>query len=193
MRFGSDRSLAPDGWSCRLGAAVLLTTLAFGVQAQNKCSASGLLGGEKFLANHCAAALYGSQHSIAIWFNEDPITAAEEAEFQSTATVEPAKNGKQRTWLLIMFCPGGGAATASPAAVRSMSLTTNHAKSLLAGIHWNVKAAKDFKVGALSGEVRPGARLAGQTSGKWRKTTWNATFDVKLPATESATGLSCGQ
>ena len=193
MRFGSDRSLAPDGWFCRLGAVVLLTMLAFGAQAQNKCSAAGLLGGEKFVANHCAVALYASQHSVAIWFNEDPITAQEEAEFQTSATVDPAKNGKQRTWVLIMFCPGGGATTASPAAVKSMSLASNHAKSVLAGIKWNVKAARDFKVVALSGEVKPGATLAGQMIGKWRKTTWNTTFNVKLPTTESATGMSCGK
>ena len=193
MPFGSDRIVALDGLSCRLGVALLLFTLAFGAQAQNKCSATGLMGGEKFLTNHCAVALYGSQHSVAIWFNEDHITAEEAADFQTSATVDMAKNGKQRTLLLIMFCPGGGATTASPAAVKSMSLTTNHAKSLLAGIQWNVKAPKDFKIGALSGEVKPGGTLAGQMIGRWHKTTWNITFDVKLPTTDSATGMSCGQ
>jgi hypothetical protein len=191
MRFGSDRIIAPDGLSCRLGITLLLAALAFGVQAQNKCSATGRMGDEKFLTSHCAVALYSSQHSVAIWFNEDPITTQEAADFQSSATVDPTKNGKQRTLLLITFCPGGGAATASPAAVKSLNLTTNHAKSILAGIQWNVKAPKDFKVGTLTGEVKPGGTLVGQMSGKWHKTTWNLTFDVKLPATDAATGMSC--
>src|SRR5208282_2800237 len=105
MHFGSDRITALDGLLCRLGVAVFLSTLAFGAQAQNKCSATGLMTGEKFLTSHCAVALYSSQHSVAIWFNEDPITAEEAADFQSSATVDTAKNGKQRTLMLIMFCP----------------------------------------------------------------------------------------
>lgn len=193
MRFGSDRIVARAGWSWRLGVALLLSALASGAQGQNKCSAAGLMGNQKFLTTHCAAALYGSQHSVAIWFSEDPITPAEAADFQATATVETIKDGKQRTLVLIMFCPGGGAPKASPAAVKSMRLTTNHAKSVLAGIQWTVKAAKDFKVDALSGEVKPGGTLAGHVIGSWRKTTWNLTFDVKLPATDAATGMSCGQ
>lgn len=193
MHLSSARIIAPDGLSCRLGVAVLLATLAFGAQAQNKCSATGLMGGEKFQTSHCAVALYSSQHSVAIWFSEDPITAEEAADFQSSASVDTTKNGKQRTLVLIMFCPGGGTTTASPAAVKSMSLTTNHAKSLLAGIQWNVKAPKDVKIGTLTGEVKPGGALTGQMSGRWHKTTWNITFDVKLPATDSATGMSCGR
>jgi hypothetical protein len=193
MHFGSDRIVALDRLSCRLGAVLLLSALAVCAQAQNKCSATGLMGGQKFLTNNCAVALYNSQHSVAIWFNEDPITPAEAADFQANSSVDTTKGGKQRTLLLIMFCPGGGATKASPAAVKSMSLTTNHAKSLLAGIQWNVKAPKDFKVQDLSGEVQPGGSLAGQMIGSWHKTTWNITFDVKLPATDSATGMSCGQ
>jgi hypothetical protein len=193
MHFGSDRTVALGRLFCRLGVALLMCTLADCAQAQNKCSATGLMGGQKFLTNNCAVALYSSQHSVAIWFNEDPITPAEAADFRATATVDPIKNGKQRTLLTIMFCPGGGATKASPAGVKSMSLMTNHAKSLLAGIQWNVKAPKDFKVQALSGEVQPGGTLAGQMIGSWHKTTWNINFDVKLPATDSATGMSCGQ
>jgi hypothetical protein len=192
MRFGSDRAVALDRLFCRLGVALVMSTLAVCAQAQNQCSATGLMGGQKFLINHCAAAVYSSQHSVAIWFNEDPITAEEAADFRATAAVDTTKNGKQRTLLMVMFCPGGGAAKASPTAVKSMRLTTNHAKSLLAGIQWNVKAPKDFKVQTLNGEVQPGGNLVGQIIGSWRKTTWNITFDVKLPATDSATGMSCG-
>ena len=41
----------------------------------DKCSASGRWSGEKFSAAHCAVALYGDQHSVAIWFNEDAYRA----------------------------------------------------------------------------------------------------------------------
>ena len=193
MRFASDRSVAPSGLSYRLLTSLLLCACAFGAQAQNNCSATGSMGGEKFAASHCAVALYGSQHSIAIWFNADPITAKEVDEFQTSATVDPAKNGKQRTFMLIMFCPGGGAATASAAAVKSMRLNTNHAQSVLAGIQWTVKAPRDFKVEKLTGEVKPGGALAGKIAGKWQKTSWNIAFDVKLPAKDAETGMSCGK
>jgi hypothetical protein len=191
MGCASDRTVALDALSRRVVLAVLLCACACGAQAQNKCSASGLLGGEKFTANHCAAALYSSQHSVAIWFNEDPISAKEAEDFQASAAVDPTKNGKQRTLFLITFCPGGGAATASAAAVKLMRLNTNHAKSVLAGIQWTVKAPRDFKVESLSGEIQPGGTLAGKIAGKWHKTTWNLAFDVKLPKKDAETGMSC--
>src|SRR5208282_5830366 len=165
MHPASDRIAVPTGWACRLSIAILLSAFALGAQAQNKCSAIGVMAGLKFAANNCAAALSSGQHSVAVWFNEDPISAQEAKDFQTTGTVDAAKNGTQRTLVLIMLCPGGGAATASAAAVKSMSLTTNHAKSLLAGIQWNVKSPKDFKVANMTGAVKPGGQLAGNIVG----------------------------
>jgi hypothetical protein len=193
MRRASDHIAVLDALPRSVVTAMLLCACACGAQAQNKCSATGLLGGEKFTANHCAAAVYSSQHSVAIWFNEDPISAKEADDFQASAAVDPTKSGKQRTLFLIMFCPGGGAPTAAAAAVKSMRLNTNHAKSVLAGIQWTVKAPRDFKVESLSGEVQPGGTLAGKIAGKWQKTTWNVAFDVKLPKKDAETGMSCGK
>jgi hypothetical protein len=34
--------------------------------------------------------------------------------------------------------------------------------------------------------------LAGRIVGKWHKTTWDLTFDLKLPATDTAQGMDCG-
>ncbi len=191
MHPASDRVAALDGLACRLMFAVLLSAFALGAQAQNKCSAAGVMTGLKFTANNCAAALYGSQHSVSIWFNEDPISAQEAEDFQASGSVDVTKNGQQRTLVLIMLCPGGGATKASAAAVKSMSLTTNHAKSLLAGIQWNVKSPKDFKVENMTGEVQPGGTLAGRIAGRWHKTTWDLSFDVKLPAKDAALGMDC--
>lgn len=190
MGFACDRIVIHQGSSRRWLLALVLSALALSAQAQNQCSASGRMAGEKFTANHCAAALYPK--SVTIWFNEDPISAQEAEEFQTSGAVDTTKNGKRRTLLLAMFCPGGGAATAAPGAVKAISLTTNHAQSLLAGIQWTMRVPKDFNVVSLSGEVRPGGTLKGKIAGKWRKTIWDLAFDVKLPAKDAATGMDCG-
>jgi hypothetical protein len=176
--------------SCRLAIAVLLSAVALGAQAQNRCSASGRLGGEKFAANHCAAAVYGK--SVAIWFNENPIPAQEVEAFQASGEVADTIEGKQRTLVLIRFCPGGGATTASAAAVKTIDLHTNHAKSPLRGIQWTVKSPRDFKAGTMTGEIKPAGTLAGRIAGSWGKTTFNLDFDVKLPAKEASSGVACG-
>jgi hypothetical protein len=193
MHPASDRIAVPTEWARRLSIAILLSAFALGAQAQNKCSATGAMAGLKFAANNCVAALSSGQHSVAVWFNEDPISAEEARDFEASGTVDGAKNGKQRTLVLIMFCPGGGAAAASAGAVKAMTLTTNHAKSLLVGIQWTVKPPKDFKVENLTGEVKPGGKLAGRIAGKWHKTTWDLTFDLKLPATDTAQAMDCGR
>ena len=166
---------------------------AAAAQAPDKCSASGTMEGEKFAATHCAVALYIDQHSVAIWFNEEAISPEESQAFQVSSYVGEAKGGKQRTQMQIMFCPGGGAASASAAAVKSIDLTTNHAKSPLAGIQWVVESPKDFRVEKMTGEVKPGGRLTGKIVGSRSKTTWNLDFDVTLPAKDAAAGMSCGK
>jgi hypothetical protein len=179
----------PSGAAASNGQAS--TKAAGGAHAQNKCSASGLMEGEKFAANHCAAALYGDQHSVAIWFNEEPITAAEEESFQISSYVDGAKAGKQRTLAIILFCPGGGSTTASAAAVKSIDLSTFHAKSVLAGVQWVVEAPKDFRVEKITGDIKPGGTLTGKIVGARGKTTWNLEFDVTLPTKDASAGMTC--
>lgn len=191
MCFASDRILVPGGLPFRLSIAILLSAIALGAQAQNKCAASGLMGGEKFTANNCATALH--RESVAIWFNENPISAKEAEAFQISGHAEATKDGKRRTLVQITFCPGGGAATASAAAVKSIELITNHARSPVVGIEWTVKSQKDFKLRKLTGEIKPGGTLVGKIVGRWGKTTWDLDFDVKLPAKEASTGMGCGK
>ena len=166
---------------------------ATAARAPDKCSATGSMEGEKFAATHCAISLYGDQHSVAIWFNEDPISPEESQGFQLSSYVDGAKAGKQRTLVQIMFCPGGGSVTPSAAAVKSIDLNTNHARSPLAGIQWVVESPKDFKVEKMAGEVKPGGRLTGKIVGNRSKTAWNLEFDVTLPAKDAAAGMSCGK
>jgi len=169
--------------------AIVLLVLAPVAYAQNKCSASGQMGGEKFAMAQCAAAVY--EHSIAIWFNEAPIAAAEAQAFAESSYADEKKDGKQRTLAVIMFCPGGGAATASAGAVKSVDLHTNHAKSPFLGMQTVVEAPKELKVEKLGGEIKPGGSVTGKFSGSSGETKFNFEFDVKLPAKESAAGMSC--
>lgn len=191
MHFKSERIVVPGRLPSRLAIAILLSAVALGAQAQNKCAATGRMGGEKFSVNHCAAALH--HKSLAIWFNEDPISAKEAEAFQISGHADATKDGRRRTMVQIMFCPGGGAATASAAAVKAIDLNTNHAKSPVVGIEWTVKSPRDFKVRKLSGEIKPGSALVGKITGSWGKTTWDLDFDVQLPVKEASSGLDCGK
>jgi hypothetical protein len=173
-------------------ASYLLLLLAFApaVHAQNKCSASGSMGSEKFTATHCAATWY--EHSVALWFSDNPISADEEQTFQVSASADDKKDGKERTLVVVMFCPGGGAETASASAVKMIDLHTNHAKSGFLGVQTVVDAPHDLKVEKLSGQVKAGAALSGKITATAGQTTVNLDFDVKLPAKEAAAGMGCG-
>jgi hypothetical protein len=160
---------------------------------KTRCSATGSMGAERFTATHCVASLYGDQHSVAIWFNEDAITPQEAESFQTSSYADGAKGGKQRTMAVIMFCPGAGKETASATAVKSIDLNTNHARSPMVGIQRVVEAPRDFKVEKMTGEVKPGSVLSGKIAGKLDKTTFTFDFELNLPAKDAAAGMSCGK
>jgi Sel1 repeat len=160
---------------------------------KTRCSATGSMGGEKFMATNCVASMYEDQHSVAIWFNEDAITPQEAESFRTSSYADGTKGGKQRTMAIIMFCPGGGKETASAAAVKSIDLNTNHAKSPLAGIQRVIQAPKDFKVEKMTGEVKPGGLLSGKIAGNLDKTTFSFDFELNLPAKYAAAGMGCGK
>ena len=167
------------------------TATAAAAPVKTRCSATGSLGGEKFSANNCAVSLYGDSHSVALWFNEEPITAEEAATFQLSSYADSAKGGKPRTMATIMFCPGGGAAIASPGAIKSIDLNTNHAKSPLAGVQSLLEAQSDFKVEKMTGDIKPGGVLSGRIVGSRGKTSFTFEFDVTLPIKDAAAGLAC--
>jgi TPR repeat protein len=186
---------APPGGVATSAPATVATAAATAVPVapvKTRCSASGAMGGEAFTATHCVASLYGDQHSVAIWFNEDAITPDEADSFQTASYAESAKGGKQRTMAIIMFCPGAGSQTASAQAVRSIDLNTNHSRSPMAGIQRLLQAPKDFKVEKMTGEVQPGGVLSGRISGGIDKTTFVFDFELSLPSKDAAAGMSCG-
>ncbi len=188
-----------DGWkvgqpvpgSAATSGSTASATAAAGTPMKTRCSATGTMAGEKFAATNCVASLYGDQHSVAIWFNEDPITPAEADSFQLSSYADGAKSGKQRTMAIIMFCPGGGKETAAASAVKSIDLNTNHAKSPMAGIQRVVEAPKDFKVEKMTGDIKPGGTLSGRIVGNLEKTAFTFDFELSLPAKDAAAGMSC--
>ena len=159
----------------------------------DRCSATGSLEGEAFTATHCAAAVYPDQHSVAIWFNVDDIAADERDAFAFSAHASETRAGKPRTMITVMFCPGGGAAQASPAAVRAVDVSTSHAKSPLAGIQSVLEAPRELKVERMTGTIEPGGSVAGRITGARGKTTLTLDFDLALPSKEAAAGMSCGK
>jgi len=159
---------------------------------KTRCLATGTMGGEKFTATHCVASLYGDQHSVAIWFNEDAITSEDADSFRTSSYAATATGGKERTMAIIMFCPGGGAEKASAQAVRSIDLNTNHSRSPMAGIQRVLEAPKDFKIEKMTGDVKPDGVLSGKISGGIDKTTIAFEFELSLPSKEAAAGMSCG-
>jgi hypothetical protein len=152
-----------------------------------------MMSGEKFTATHCVASLYGDQHSVAIWFNEDAITPEEADSFRTSSYADGATSGKQRTLAIIMFCPGGGSETASAQAVQSIDLNTNHSRSPMAGVQRVLQAPNDFKVEKMTGEVKPDGLLSGKISGSIDKTTFAFEFELNLPSKDAAAGMSCGK
>ena len=155
------------------------------------------MAGEKFVANNCAAALYIDEHSVTIWFNESLISPKEVEDFQSSAYAKPVKDGKERTMLLLAFCPGGGKAIASASSFKSIDFALTHAKSAMAGAQWVIQAPKDFKVDKISGDLKPGGNLVGKITGSrasdGRPYAWDLSFDVTLPAKDAASGITCGK
>jgi hypothetical protein len=186
------RNAVPRG-GLLLAAFGLLVPAVSG-QAEATCSARGVMAGEAFSLDHCAAAILPGENSVTLWFNEAPIEPEEKAAFAMSAYAGTSRDGRERTMVLAAFCPGGGAAAASASAVRSIDMGLNHARSPMAGRQWVVEAPADFEVERTAGEVVPGGRLSGRITGRRSSDgpyTWDLTFDVILPAQEAASGVAC--
>lgn len=193
----SARAMA-DAW--RPGQPLPTTVAAAGpgtggakaAAVKTRCAASGTMAGERFRLAHCAVSLMQDQRSVAIWFNEAPIDAAEADDFALSSYAKDSKAGKPRTLVQVMFCPSGGAiAPASPAALKKIDFNSAHARAPLAGLQDLLEAPKDFQVEKMSGTVEPGGVLSGKIVGKHGNSAWTLDFEVVLPAKDAAAGLSC--
>ncbi len=181
----------------------LVGALALGfaaqVQAQQKCSAKGVMGGKKFSMTHCAVAFYDSEKSVTLWFAEEPISAEEAKAFEwNSYPPDKDAGGKKRTKLHLSFCPGGGNPAPSAAAVKFVELGMDHAESPMLGRQWvfDLPKDKELKIENLSGELKLGGRLAGRMTGAKSSDglpySWQIDFDLKLPEKAAAAGTGCG-
>jgi len=178
----------------RILAAVLIAGLpAIAAQAQQKCTAKGVLGGKSFSMTSCAVSYYDDQHSVTIWLDEQAISAAEAESFRVSAYA-PEKG----RLIQLAFCPGGGKPTPDPRAVKSVGMRVEDNRSPLLGRQWVFELPQDpaLKVERLSGDLKLGGSLAGRITGK--KTSdglpysWEIEFELALPAKDASAGLGCG-
>jgi hypothetical protein len=173
-----------------LGA--LLGLIALSAQAEDRCSAKGVLAGKSYAMSSCAAAYFEDQHSVTLWFDEKPISAKEAEEFRLSAYAP-----QKRRLLQIAFCPGGGKATPDPKAVKAVDMRIDDGQSVLLDRQWLFELPKDknLKIERLAGNLELGGTLSGRITGQrtsdGQPYSWEIDFAVKLPAKGAAAGLSC--
>lgn len=185
----------------RLLAPALLVALAAPVRAADTCRLKAVLAGKPVTMTHCAVAVFEDGPSVTLYFSDEPFSAKELDAFHvSSYATDKDEAGKPRTMMHFAFCPGGGTPEASAKAVKSVETSVNRADSVLASRQWVFdlpKDAKTLEVRALAGRAVPGARLSGRiTGGKLsdeQKYSWDAAFDLALPAKSAAAGLGCGR
>jgi len=182
---------------------VTLASLALAVSSapafsEDICLANAVIGGKQVVMKHCAVAGYDDK-GITLFFSETPIGADEKATFEMNSyakDTDPA--GKARSMMSFDFCVGGGKSAADPAAVKSVELDVSHASSRLLGRQWVFDLPKDheLKIEKLTGTAQAGGRIAGRITGAKTsallKYSWEADFDLALPAKNAAAGPGCG-
>jgi len=178
--------------------AVALLLLAAAGPAP-KCRVTGVLGGKKVMLTHCAAAYYDSSHGVTLWFSASPISWEELTLFETNAYPKPTDPaGKPRTMMHLMFCPGGGKAKPDPKAVESVEVGIEYAEAPMLSRQWvfDPRKDKEFVFEKLSGDLKPGGRLAGLAIGAKISDkllySWKIDFDLPLPQKDAAAGPACG-
>jgi hypothetical protein len=186
----------------RAGALALGTLLALSpaAVAEDTCTVKAVLGGKPVTMTHCAVAVYEDAHSVTLWFSDAPFTAAEVDMFHlNSYAKDKDEAGKPRTMMHMAFCPGGGKPEASPDAVKSVELSVNHASSFMISRQWVFELPKEkenLTFQKLAGGIDPGGKVSGRAMGgktsDGEKYSWDATFDLTLPAKSAAAGPGCG-
>lgn len=180
-----------------LVASLILGLAAPAVRAADKCVAKANIAGKAVTLKSCAVALYDNS-GVTLWFTDAPISAEELSTFQwnSDAKTKYADN-RMRTMLSLAFCPGGGKATPSAAAVKSVEIVANEpAPGAWQSFVFNLPGDKaNLKIEKLSGDLKTGGRLAGKITGAKkegeRPYSRDVDFDVALPAKAAAAGPGC--
>ena len=66
----------------------MLVACATTVFGQNKCTATGQMGGQAFNLAYCEVAYYEGSNGVTLWFSSTPITDAERDFFQTSSSAE---------------------------------------------------------------------------------------------------------
>jgi len=174
-----------------------LVLVAASSSAQNKCVATGQMGGQAFSLAYCEVAYYEGSNGITIWFSSTPITPEERDFFQTSSSADRFRKG--RSMVHLAFCPGGGSAVPSPKTAKSVEIGFTHATVVSLGPQeqWVLEPATDkqIKVESLNGELKRGGKLSGKITGAISGTkpafNWNLEFDLVLPQRSAGAGPGC--
>lgn len=174
-------------------ALSLLAAAAASAAAEDKCLAKGKMQEHAFELKSCAVAMYDNK-GVTLWFTEKPLPAATVDTFHLSSYADLAG-----TAMSIGFCPGGSKGVVDMKAVGSVEVVVEHAASpmVMQSFLWNPNKDKDLKFSKLSGELKPGGRLAGKMTmntklDRGQPYSIEAEFDVTLPAKAAAAGPGCG-
>ena len=178
---------------------VLVLSLALPVFAEDHCSVKAVIGGTPATLKYCAVALYESENSVTLLFSESAFTQGQLEDFQeSSAPPEKDAAGKRPTAIHFSFCPGGGKPLLDPASVKLVEMSVTVASSPFLGFQSTYELPKDksiVNIEKLSGDLKLGGRLTGRISGgrmsDGKKYSWEADFDLKLPAKAAFGGQGC--
>ena len=180
-------------------AVVSLALAASAARAADKCVAKATIAGKAVVLKSCAVALYEGGNSVTLWLTDSPISADELSTFQlNSAAKTTYADHRMRTMLSLAFCPGGGKATPSVAAVKSVEIVANESTpGAWQSFVFHLPDDKaNLKIEKLSGDSKTGGRLAGKITGAKkegeRPYSWDVDFDVALPAKAAAAGPGCG-
>ena len=184
----------------RLAAALLLAVSA-PCLAQEVCNVKTVLAEKPVAMKYCAVALYNSENSVTLAFSDTPFSTKDIEAFQESSEM-PEKDaaGKTRTMIHFAFCPGGGKPAMNPAAVKLVEMSISVAGSPFLGFQNTFDLPKDkaiVNIEKLSGDLKLGGKIGGHiTGGKMsdgKKYSWDAEFNLKLPAKSAFGGQGCGQ
>ena len=184
----------------RLFIFVFLLTLAAPGLAADKCSVKAVLAGKPATLKYCAVALYNSENSVTLVFSDTPFTSKETHAFEESSQMsEKDAAGKPRTIMHFAFCPGGGKPMMNPAAVKLVEMSVDVASSPFLSWQNVFDLPKDkgiVKIEKLSGDLKLGGKITGRITGgrmsDGKKYSWEADFDMKLPAKPAFGGQGCG-
>jgi hypothetical protein len=172
--------------------SLLAAAAASSAAAEDKCFAKGKMQEHAFELKSCAVAMYDNK-GVTIWFTEKPLQTATVDTFHLNSYADLTG-----TSMSLSLCPGGNKGVVDPKNATNVYVEVEHAASpMVAQSFGDLSKDKGFKLTKLTGELKPGGRLAGKMTmntklDRGQPYSVEAEFDVTLPAKAAAAGPGCG-